>query len=92
MLADGRRTREQVRLNPDRDRAFLDTIVSGDLAALDDWDMAGLVEQAGIGFTELHGWVAAAAANFACGGGAPVVDFYRDTLEYAIGYGIVHAD
>ena len=45
-----------------------------------------------MGFAEVHGWIAATAAHLACAGGAPVVDFYLDTLEYAIGYGIVHAD
>ena len=92
MLADGRRTREQVRLNPEVDRDFLTLISSGDLRGIDDWDIADLIEKAGIGFTELHGWVAAVSANLACGGSAPVVDFYLDTLEYAIGYGIVHAE
>ena len=91
MLADGRRSRADVRLNPEIDRAFLDILSSGDLAALDSWDVSALVESAGIGFTEVHGWIAAAAANLACGGSAPAVDFYRDALEYAIGYAIVHA-
>ena len=91
MLADGRRTREQVRLNPEIDRAFLDILASGDLAPLDGWEVGALFETAGIGFTEVHGWIGAAAAHLACGGTPPVVDFYLDTLEYAIGYGIVHA-
>ena len=91
MLADGRRTREHVRLNPGIDRAFLDILASGDLAPLDLWDVGALHDVAGIGFTEVHGWIGAVAANFACGGRAPVVDFYLDALEYAIGYGIVHA-
>lgn len=92
MLRDGRRTREQIRLNPAVDRAFLDVLASGDLSPLDGWLMEDLFETAGIGFTELHGWVAAVAANLACGGAAPTVDFYLDSLEYAIGFGIIHAD
>ena len=91
MLADGRRTRAQARLNPEIDRAFLRILSSGDLAQLDGWEVGALYETAGIGFTEVHGWIAAAAANLACGGGPPAVDFYLDTLDYAIGYGIVHA-
>lgn len=91
MLADGRRTRKQARLNPEIDRAFLDILASGDLAALDFWDVGALHEKAGIGFAEVHGWIGAVAAHLACGGNPPVVDFYLDTLEYAIGYGIVHA-
>ena len=92
MLADGRRGRTDVRLNPEVDRAFLDILSTGELAALDGCDMDALFETAGIGFTEVHGWIGAAAAHLACGGSAPEVDFYRDTLEYAIGYGIVHGD
>ncbi|MCY4547469.1 MAG: hypothetical protein OXC28_03800 [Defluviicoccus sp.] len=91
MLADGRRGRADVRLNPEVDRAFLDILSSGDLAPLDAWDVGALFETAGIGFTEVHGWIAAVAANLACGGNPPAVDFYLDALEYAIGYGIVHA-
>ena len=92
MLADGRRTRDHVRLNPAIDGAFLDIVASGDLAPLDHWDIGALFETAGVGFTEVHGWIGAVSANLAFGGNAPTVDFYLDTLEYAIGYGIVHAD
>ena len=91
MLADGRRTRAHVRLNPEIDRAFLDILASGDLAPLDGWEVGELFETAGIGFAEVHGWIAAVAANLACGGRPPAVDFYLDALEYAIGYGVVHA-
>ncbi len=92
MLADGRRTKQHIRLNPEIDRQFLDVITTGDLSPLDAWQMEDLFEKAGIGFTELHSWVAAISANLACGGHAPVVDFYLDSLAYAIGYGIIHAD
>lgn len=92
MLLDGRRTREQIRLNPAVDREFLDIVTSGDVAALDGWQMESLSERAGIGFTELHGWVAATAAHLRCGGAPPEVDFYVDSLEYAIGFGVIHAD
>jgi len=92
MLAEGRRTREDVRLNPETDRAFLDIVASGDLSPPDGWRVEDLFERAGVGPTELHTWVAAVSANLPCGGNAPVVDFYLDTLEYAIGYGIIHAD
>ncbi len=91
MLMDGRRTREEIRLNPDADREFLEVLASGDLSPLDDWDMEELVERAGIGFTELHCWVAATAAHLRCGGAAPEICFYRDSLEYAIGFGVIHA-
>ncbi len=92
MLYDGTRTKQHIRLNPEVDRQFLDVITSGDLTPLDDWKLEDLFENAGVGFTELHSWVAAISANLACGGHAPVVDYYYDSLEYAIGYGIIHAN
>ena len=79
------------RIVRDADVPFLEVLAAGDLSPLDDWLMEDLSETAGIGFTELHGWVAAVAANLACGGGAPTVDFYLDSLEYAIGFGVIHA-
>jgi len=91
MLADGTRTKSDIRLNPESDRAFLEVIAGGDLTDLDDWKLDELFETAGVGFTEVHTWVAAVAANLACGGEAPSVDFYLDTLAYGVGYGIVHA-
>ena len=92
MTAKGLRTSEQIRLNPELDRRFLEIVESGALHRLDDWILEDLHEEAGIGFTEIHAWVAAVSANLACGGTEPVVDFYRDALEYAIGFGIVHSD
>ena len=91
MLYAGTRTKKDIRLNPEIDQKFLDVIVTGDLSPLDGWEIEGLLESAGVGFTELHTWVAAISANISCGGNPPVIDFYIDTLEYAIGYGIIHA-
>ena len=91
VIAVGLRTRADIRLNPDVDRRFLAIVESGALHELDDWKLETLYEEAGAGFTEVHAWTAAVAANLACGGAVPVVDFYRDALEYAIGFGIVHA-
>ena len=91
LIAQGERTRAQIRLNPDVDRRFLAIVESGALHELDDWKLDELYEAAGAGFTEVHAWTAAVAANLACGGAVPVVDFYRDALEYAIGFGIAHA-
>ena len=92
MLYAGTRTKKDIRLNPEIDQKFLDVIVTGDLSPLDGWEIEGLFESAGLGFTELHTWVAAISANMSCGGNPPVIDFYIDTLEYAIGYGIIHAN
>ena len=92
MIAQGLRTKEQMRLNPEVDRRFLAIVESGALHQLDDWKLDNLYEETGIGFTEIHTWIAAVSANLACGGTMPVVDFYRDALEYGIGFGIVHAN
>ena len=91
LIAQGQRTRAQIRLNPEVDRRFLAIVESGTLHELDEWKLDELYEEAGAGFTEVHAWTAAVAANLACGGAVPVVDFYRDALEYAIGFGIAHA-
>ena len=91
MLARGLRTRAQIRLNPKVDQQFLAIVESGALHELDDWKLENLYEETGVGFTDIHAWIAAVSANFACGGTVPVVDFYRDALEYAIGFGIAHA-
>ena len=91
MLVDGRRTRGDLKLNPVVDQQFLEILTSGDLARVDSLDPAWMVEQAGIGSLELHTWVAAAAAQQAAGGAAPVVDLYAEALEYGIAVGMVHA-
>lgn len=92
MLVDGRRTREDIYLNPDFDKAFLAIATSGELHRFDDWDPAATVERAGIGSLELHTWIAATAANQAAGGSTPVTGIYADTLEYGIGFGLIHTD
>ncbi len=91
MLVDGRRTKADIKLNAVADQEFLDLLVSGNLEAMDDWVPERKVEEAGIGFLELHTWLAAAAANKAAGGSTPMVDIYAETLEYGIALGVVHA-
>jgi 2,3-dihydroxyphenylpropionate 1,2-dioxygenase len=91
MLVDGRRTRADLKLNPEFDRDFLASLSSGELEQLDALDPVWLVENAGIGSLELHTWVAAAAANAAAGGKPPTVDIYAEALEYGIAFGMAHA-
>jgi 2,3-dihydroxyphenylpropionate 1,2-dioxygenase len=91
MLADGRRTREDICLNPEFDAEFLEIVTSGDLTRIDGWDPAATVERAGIGSLELHTWVAACAANRAAQGHTPKTAIYADTLEYGIGFGLIYA-
>jgi 2,3-dihydroxyphenylpropionate 1,2-dioxygenase len=91
MLVNGTRTRADLKLNPQVDGQFLKIISSGDLQLADALDPAALVAQAGIGFLELHTWIAAAAAHQAAGGEPPTVDLYAEALEYGIAFGMVHS-
>ena len=92
MLVSGKRTKKDIRLNPETDRRFLDLVTSGDLEAFDGWQPAELLETAGIGFLELHTWIAACAAHRQAGGGTPSEKIYAETLEYGIGFGMIQAD
>ncbi len=91
MLTDGRRTREDICLNPEFDAWVIDKLSAGDYAALDVLDPGETVKQAGIGSMELHAWVAACAAHEAAGGAKPDKSFYAPALEYGIGYGMMTA-
>ena len=92
MLIDGTRTREHIRLNPEYDRRFLKVLERGSLAEMDGLATAETVEKAGIGFMELHSWIAAAAAYGAGGADLPIRTVYAPTLEYGIGYGMAYSD
>ena len=92
MIAQGKRTARDMRLNAESDRRFLDLFTQNRLEEYDDWDQYQLVEQGGIGSMELQTWIAAAAAHRAAGGGMPVRDFYTVAPEIGIAAGIVHAD
>jgi 2,3-dihydroxyphenylpropionate 1,2-dioxygenase len=92
MLVTGKRTRADLKLNPEIDQRFLEILASGDLERVDEWDPVRLVEEAGIGSLELHTWLAAAAANRAAGGAMAQVDLYAETLEFGIAFGMAHAD
>lgn len=91
MLVSGARTRQDIRLNPEIDRQFMEQLCRDDLHEFDLWNTSDLVEKAGIGFLELHAWIAAVAAYRAAGGDAPSRRTYAPTLEYGIGYGMLDA-
>jgi 2,3-dihydroxyphenylpropionate 1,2-dioxygenase len=91
MLIDGRRTPQDIRLNVEADREFLDLLCAGDLTRFDDWRGEALVPRAGVGFNELLTWIAATAAHMAAGGEAPTLAIYVDTIEYGLGFGMVCA-
>ena len=88
MVADGLRTAQDMRMNPDFDLDFLRRIAEAPLEEMDDWDQAELIEKAGVGSLELHTWIAAAAAFRVNAGVAPLTTFYSPTVEYGTGYGM----
>lgn len=88
MLVDGRRTRADIRMNPELDNRFAELLCNGGIRELDHWDNESLIEQGGIGFTELHTWVAATALFSSLNPGLyPRFELYSETLEYGIGFG-----
>ena len=91
LLGEGKITAKDCKFNRDIDLKVLDLLQSGRLSELDSWNNDELIEKAGIGAPEIHGWLAACAANAAAGGGKPVVDFYAPVLEYGVAVGVMHA-
>ena len=91
MLVDGSRTKADLKLNPEVDKAFLQLMVDGRLDVVDNWNAEEIVDKAGIGWMEMHTWIAAIAANEAAGGRRPSVDFYGEMLEIGIAAGVAHA-
>ncbi|MCP5145199.1 MAG: 3-carboxyethylcatechol 2,3-dioxygenase [Gammaproteobacteria bacterium] len=92
MILRGERTRVDMRLNPEVDQRFLETLVNGALEEFDLWQPAQVVASAGVGFMELHTWLAATAAHVAAGGSRPVVDIYTEAEELGIALGVIHGD
>ncbi|MBP7522501.1 MAG: hypothetical protein KA896_18900, partial [Leptothrix sp. (in: Bacteria)] len=94
MVLDGRRTAKDMRFNEAFDNDFLDRLCAGNLASMDNWDPAELVEQAGVGALELHLWIAAMAAYRVAAGAAAaeasLVRYYAATPEYGTAYGTVY--
>jgi len=91
MLISGQRTEQDIKLNPEFDRAFMRRVVTGNLDALAAMDADAAFTTAGIGSLELHTWIAALAAQRAGGGTLPTESIYSPTLEYGIGYGMAYS-
>ena len=91
MLVDGSRTKADLKLNPDVDQAFLELMVEDRLDVVDAWVFSDMVAKAGIGWMEMHTWIAATAASRAAGAPTPTVDFYGEMLEIGIAAGVAHA-
>jgi hypothetical protein len=79
-------------LNAEADRRFLSVLQENSLEQYDTWDQNALIAEAGIGFMELHTWIAGAAAHRQAGGNPPKLGFYDVMPEIGIAAGVVHAD
>lgn len=90
MIARGERTAKDMRINEESDKAFLETLLDGDLKEFDSWDQDALVERGGIGSMELHTWIAACAAHQASGGDKPDLNVYSVAPEIGIGFGLIY--
>jgi 2,3-dihydroxyphenylpropionate 1,2-dioxygenase len=91
LLGNGKITAADCKFNPDVDGKFLELVQTGRLAELDSWSNEDLIEKAGIGAPEIHGWLAACSANSAAGGRETALDLYVPVLEYGVSVGVVHA-
>jgi 2,3-dihydroxyphenylpropionate 1,2-dioxygenase len=75
-------------LNPDWDRAFLDLVDTGALAAVDDWDNDEITRTAGNSAHEVRTWVAAFSALAAQGSYRTGVRYYRPAPELIAGFAV----
>ncbi len=95
MVADGRRTATDMRMNPELDRWVLQRLATGDTAAFDGWDPQWVVQNAGIGMLEIHSWLVAVSAygQLLAGDGAALdtATWYAPIPEYGVGFGLLSA-
>ena len=89
-FADGEITAEDCRFNEEFDRRVIDILTTGAFETMDDWRNEDVVESAGIGAVEVHGWLAATVAHRAAGGALPECEIYEQALEYGIAVGVLH--
>ncbi|ACO77720.1 3-(2,3-dihydroxyphenyl)propionate dioxygenase [Azotobacter vinelandii CA] len=79
-------------LNTDWDLAFIDLLVQGRLAEIDDFVVEEISTTAGRSTHEIRTWVAAFAALAAGGAYRARQDYYRPINEWIAGYGVVSAE
>lgn len=90
MLVDGRRTIADIKMNPPLDKQFAALLCAGDVYKLDHYSNEEMIAKGGIGFSELHTWVAACALQLKLEPKQlPKLDIYAETLEYGIGFGAI---
>lgn len=79
-------------LNADWDLAFIDLLVHGRLAEIDDFVIEDISKAAGRSTHEIRTWVAAFSALAATGAYRAHKDYYRPINEWIAGYGVVSAE
>jgi 2,3-dihydroxyphenylpropionate 1,2-dioxygenase len=90
MLASGKRTAADIRLDEGFDRRIIGWVQSGAIGEFDTLDPERMIETSGAGSLELHTWAAASAAHYAAGGARASEALYAPTIAYGIGYGMVY--
>jgi 2,3-dihydroxyphenylpropionate 1,2-dioxygenase len=78
-------------LNPVWDRAFLELLERGEVAAADGLTNEAITRDAGKSAHEIRTWVAAFGALAASGPYAASIDYYRAIPEWIAGFGAMHA-
>lgn len=78
-------------LNPTWDRAFLELLARGEVAAADGFTNEAITRDAGKSAHEIRTWVAAFGALAACGAYEASIDYYRAIPEWIAGFGAMHA-
>lgn len=79
-------------LNEAWDLAFIDTVLQGRLAEIDDFKIEDISKAAGRSTHEIRTWVAAFSALAASGAYTGTKDYYRAINEWIAGYGVVSAE
>jgi 2,3-dihydroxyphenylpropionate 1,2-dioxygenase len=83
---------EILKINEPWDRAFLDLLEQGDLAAFDKWTAQQVIQGGGFGAMETLSWVAATQAMNDVTGYRPKAVFHRGMPDVGIGFAIAETD
>lgn len=80
-------------LNPEWDQAFMQLLIDGRLAEVEQFDIESISRTAGRSTHEIRTWIAAFAALQVAGNGYTArQDYYRPINEWIAGYGVLSAD
>jgi len=79
-------------LNTEWDLAFMDLLVEGRLAEIDNFKIEEISRAAGRSTHEIRTWVAAFSALAAAGSYSARQDYYRPINEWIAGYGVISAE